>query len=555
MVDEIHRKGSDPANTAVSDEEHAYSTGAPDFYRNLALADGGHNASFAHVSAPDQNEEKEKREEARDFLRSLINQALIDDLESRNDDLYKLIREAKEELQIAEQQREEILPRLKAAEEELRTCDKDRHEAEKILQEIREKTKEARDLKWEALKAVPDDVLPDHLVQITFEVKNDKEIVGTVQVAVYQQNGKYYFINPLTEHPQEVTDEKQKAELEQQLKDSRKKTYDTESEDMQHRIEHLHEVNHNLMIHVLHTEKHEAELEKAEDNYQLKQTKFEEQDRKVRELKEQLQGKDDQIKELKDKIYRHKDELDKNKAQLEKLYKEREELHISGQQEQLKLKESRKELYQSIREHRDAATKYLEALEAGDEYTTKLKETWKSYQDCKKDERALREMGVALVSVIHHDPAHPDSHAHMVHTVHRDENGYYYLDGNDLRQDLNANSITQGTKAVEDFSGDPRVTEALRLYDHKAHQFHNTLHEFEQLNKEAESLEDIEQKRKKPQSASDVLFSNEKPLAPGLTQTGVFAEAAGQPYAEPSTHEHHHAPAAIPPKNAGPATS
>jgi hypothetical protein len=553
MVDKIHREGSGPG---ISDKESAYYAGGPQTARRHAddelLSRGGHITSSGHNSLQDQIAEKEKREESSRFLRSLLLiQAMIDDLESRNEELDNLIREAEEELKDAEKSREEIIPKLKEAEKQLTICEKELREAEKTLEKIEEKIEAAENLKWEAMKALPKDALPSHLAQITFKVKNGGREVGSVDVAVKQKDGKYFFINPVTEQEEEVTDETQKAELEKQLKDG-KKTYDTESDDMKHLIEHLHEAAHNVMVHALHADEHNEEFETAKKNYDTKKDEYEKKLKEVHDLREKLQTKGKEIEDLKNKTARYKDELGQNKIQLEKLYEERNALNARGELAKSELKQKRKELYESLQDQTGAAEKYLEALEARDDYTKKLKETWKSYQDCKKDERALREMGVALVAVIHRDPAHPESHAHMVHTVHRDESGYYYLDASDLRQNVNADSLKPGTKAVEDLSGGLLITEAVRRYDEKADKFHHTLHEFEALNKETGSLEDIEQKRKNPQSASDVLFSNEKELAPPLT--GVFTDAAGQPYTEPPGHEHHHAPAVIPSKNGGPPT-
>lgn len=552
MVDEIHRKGSNPG---VSDEEGVYYAGGSQTAKrhadNLLLAEGGHVASFGHHSTQDQIDQDKKKQESRDFLRSLLIQAMIDDLESRNDELDNLIRETEEELKGAEKSREEIIPKLKEAEKQLTICEQELREAEKALEKIQEKIDTAESLKWEAFKALPADALPDHLVQIKFDVNNGDRNVGSVEVAVYQKDGKYYFINPVTEQPQEITDEKQKDELGKQLKDGRK-TYDTESDDMKDLIKHIHEAAHNVMVHALHADEHNEEFETAKKNYEDKKDKYETQLEKVNTLREQLQAKDKEIEDLKNKRSRYEDELEQNKIQLEKLYKERNALHTSSELEKSQLKQDRKEFYQSLQEHKGAAEKYLEALEARDDYTKKIQETWERYQDCKKDERALRKMGVALVAVIHRDPAHPESHAHMVHTVHRDESGYYYLDASDLRQNLNADSIKPGTKAVEDLSGGPLIMEAVRRYDEKADKFHHTLHEFEELNKEAESLEGIEQQRKRPQSASDVVFSNEKELAPELA--GVFTGAAGQLYTEPTGHEHHHVPTKTPTKNGGPPT-
>ena len=552
MVDEIHRKGSDPG---VSDEEGVYYAGGSQTGKrhadNLLLAEGGHVASFGHHSTQDKIDQDKKKQESRDFLRALLNQPLIDDLESRNDELYILIQETEEELKDAEKSREEIIPKLKEAEKQLTICEKELREAEKTLEKIEEKIEAAENLKWEAMKALPKDALPSHLAQITFKVKNGDREVGSVDVAVKQKDGKYFFINPVTEQEEEVTDEIQKAELEKQLKDG-KKTYDTESDDMRHLIEHLHEAAHNVMVHALHADEHNEEYETAKANYEEKKRIYEKQLKEVNTLRDQLQAKDKEIEDLKNKTARYKDELEQNKIQLEQLYKERNALHTNGELAESDLKQKRKELYESIQDQRGAAEKYLEALEARDDYTKKVQETWERYQDCKKDERALREMGVALVAVTHRDPAHPDSHAHMVHTVHRDESGYYYLDASDLRQNVNADSIKPGTKAVEDLSGGLLITEAVRRYDEKADKFHHTLHEFEELNKETETLEDIEQQRKKSQSASDVVFSNEKELAPELT--GVFTDAVGEPYKEPSSHEHHHTPAVIPSKNGVPPT-
>ncbi|MBK9562865.1 MAG: hypothetical protein IPO54_07050 [Micavibrio sp.] len=275
MVDEIHRKGPDPG---ISDEESPYSVGGPQTAQrhanNELLSASGHVASFAHRSLQDQIEEKEKREEARRFYRALLNQALIDDLESRNDELYKLIFEAEEELQSIEKEREEIIPKLKEAEKQLTICEKELREAEKTLEKIEEKIEAAENLKWEAMKALPKDALPSHLAQITFKVKNGDREVGSVDVAVKQKDGKYFFINPVTEQEEEVTDETQKAELEKQLKDG-KKTYDTESDDMKHLIEHLHEAAHNVMVHALHADEHNEEFETAKKYYDTKKGEYE----------------------------------------------------------------------------------------------------------------------------------------------------------------------------------------------------------------------------------------------------------------------------------------
>lgn len=545
MVDDIHRKGSGPG---ISDKESAYYAGGPQTAKRHAddelLSKGGHITSSGHNSLQDQIAEKEKREES---SRSLLIQAMIDDLESRNDELYILIQKTEEELKGAEKSREEIIPRLKAAEEKLATCDKDRHEAEKILEEIQQKTNTAQDLVQQAQMAFPDDFLSDDLVQITFDLHNgDRFHIADVAVAVYRENGRYYFINPLTGQPQEVTDEQKKTEIEKQLK-AGKKTYDTASEGVKHQIEHYNEAAHNFMVHALHADEHEAELENAKKNYETKKGEYEKQLNEVRDLGEQLQAKDNQIKDIENRMSRYKDELEENRIKLAKLYEEREQLQATEESAKSQLRKDRHELYQALREQRGAAEKYLEAAEAQDAYSKKAREASENYKDCKKDERALREMGVALVAVTHQDPAHPDSHAHMVHTVHRDEVGYYYLDADNTRQELNADSIKPGTKAVEDILGEPQVQEAVLIYDQKADRFHRTLHEFEELNEDTESFA-------RNKSSTDVIFSNEKPLAPGLTETGVFSAAAGQPYTEPSVHERHHTPAVTPPKNGRPGT-
>lgn len=548
MVDEIHRKGIDPGNMAVSDGEHAYSTDAPDFYRNLQLAESGHTASFGHVSIQDKIEQEEKREDRRRFLATLLNQSFIDSLERRNAELLDLISQTQEKLKNREDEREAALAELKNEERKLTTSERGKNKAEKILEEVQQQQDAADALVQEAQMAFPDDVLTDDLVQLTFKLDNgpDRPHVADVQVAVYKENGKYYFTNPLTGMPQEVSDEQQKEILEQLKKG--KKTYDEMPGDVKHKIEHhYNEAAHNFILHALHADQHRAELEKAQADLEIKRKTYTEQHDRVHELKDKIRTIDSEIEELKKKKSKYESEFKENEKRLEILYAEREALNEQKIVAKNKLREYRKELRESLEENQEAAEKYFEAAQAQSDYSKKALEAWKNYQDCKNDEKALQQMGVAVVDVVHQDPAHPGLHAHMVHTVHRDKSGYYYMDAHDLRQDLSADSIKPGTKAVEDLSDDTQAQNAVLRYKHKTDKFHTTLHEFEKLSYETEKF--INQNdEEKPESSTETNFSNEKPM-PGLTETGEFKKAAGQLYT--AAHEHDHSPAA--PKKDGPA--
>ncbi|MCE7886915.1 MAG: hypothetical protein DYH13_05345 [Alphaproteobacteria bacterium PRO2] len=550
MVDDkIHPKGSGPDKVAPEEEN---STDPSKYYRNLHLADGGHT-SFAHLSIFDKVEQEEKRRESRDFLRSLLNQAFIDDLERRNNELLDLIMQTEENLQNTENEREAALSELKDAERKLTTSEHGRDQAEKILEEVQRQQDAADDLVQQAQADFPDNVLTDDMVQLTFKLDNgkDRPHVADVQVAVYKENGKYYFTNPLTGLPQEVSEEQQK-EILKQLKEG-KKTYDELPGDVKHKIDHHYNgAAHNFILHALHADQHRAELEKAQEDLETKRKEYIEQRDKVSELKQKIREIDSEIEELKNKKSTYKSELKENEKRLEILYAEREALHEQKISAKKQLRENRKELRQSLEANQEAAAKYFEAAQAQSDYSKKALEAWKNYQDCKSDEKTLQQMGIAVVDVVHQDPAHPGSHAHMVHTVHRDESGYYYLDAHNLRQDLSADSIRPGTKAVEDLAGDEHVQKAVLLYDQKADKFHTTLHEFEKLSHETESFINGNDDEK-PESSTHTYFSNEKPMT-GLTETGVFAEAAGRPYTAPHEHEHGLTAPAIPLKKDGPAT-
>ncbi len=483
------------------------------YYIRQALAMAGHIDSRDYPDSQESQEEKEEKEkEDREYFYRLLQAEIlqqIEALEFRNEYLEKLIVKTERELEIVEKEREKLIPQIKTAHEKLRTCGEERDHALKILDEAKKIQEDAEKLVGDAQNAFPTDAIKD-VAQITFVLNNgDRPRVAEVKVPVYMENGKYYFLNPLTEKKQEITDEDQKNELQKQLKEGIK-TYDAMPGEVKHHMEHYDEAASAFIWYALEADRKRAVVEKAEQEVDKKKEEYARDKQHLEDLRTRLAAKDKEVEELKEKIEGYKKEVEENKEKIASLEEDKARLDaLHAEQKELLdgTTETRKKLGQYGRELNALAEKALRATEdyylsvkAHDDYSDKTQEVWKNFQDYQKSTAYLKQKGVDFSEETYHDPANPESHAHLLHAMNR-----------------------------EKFGHDPEIMEAILRHDRQREELRKTLHEYNVMSDKAETFEDyIETPLKTVLGRASVDtgdFSNENRMAEPLTP--VFTNAAG----------------------------
>ncbi|MGB4106578.1 MAG: hypothetical protein WBK55_02130 [Alphaproteobacteria bacterium] len=494
------------------------------FFVKLALAAGGHIDSLENPYSQENQEEVED-EKLDDFYHLMHSMILrqIENLEFRNEYLEKLLTETKTALLHATEAREKIIPQIETARQKLTICGRERDQTLKTLEEAERIQKEAQNLTLDAQNAFPSDAIKN-VAQVTFVLNNndDRPRVAEVKVPVYMKNGKYFFIDPLTEEPQEITGEDQKKELQEQLQKGIK-TYDALPGEIEHRTEHYNKAASSFIWYALEADRKRALLEKAEQEVEKKKTEYAEDKQNLEDLTTRLAATDREIEELKEKMAAYGKEieenktriaaLEENKTRLETLYAEREKLRDGTGEAKEKLFQNGRELSALAEKTLDATQEYYSSVKAHDDYSDKTQQVWQIVQEYRKSTAALREKGVSFSEETRHDPKNPESHIHLLHVTNREE-----------------------------FGQDPETLQAIDSHGRIQEQLHKTLHEYYALSEKTEEFEDIDQKPLPASAATSGRasvdtkdFGNERPLTGHITP--VFTDAAGtlpQPGEQPA---------------------
>lgn len=506
-----------PADAFADADEHLHGAGhtpnSQQYHLILALSVSGHIDRMAIPHSQEsqeerEEEEKKKRDDLYHHLRMLILQQ-IDGLKFRNEHLEKLIAEAQHKLEAAEKEREELVPLVKKAQEKLKTCGEERDQALKILDEVKKIQEKAEELVGDAQNAFPTDAIKN-VAQITFILNNgNRPDIAEVKVPVFMENGKYYFFNPRDEKKQEITDEKQKAELREQLEKGIK-TYDVMDERVQHRMKHYDEAATNFIWYALEADRKRELVEQAERAVKDKQAEYVSDKQYLEELTSRLADKDKEIEELKEKIAGYRKELEENKekiatleedkARLDTLYAEQKKLRDGTEQTREKLSHYGSELNALAEKTLKATQDYLASVKAHDDYSDQTREVWDLAKDYWKNTKALRAKGATLEEELYHDPKSPESHVHLSHVVNGD-----------------------------DFKHDPETMQAILRHEQQGEELRLALREYFVMGDKTNEFADyIETPLIVPlpgRASVDTNFSNEAALAEPLTPG--FNDAAG----------------------------